>query len=478
LGIREYYSVYPWDFDLPGHARAADLDGITRTVPHFYEKGARFMTAESSDNWGPNGLGYYIASRLLWNVDDAKNVAAIRADFLEKAFGPAKQPMDKFYDLINGSNHPLFSEDLIGRMYRQLDEALKLTDDPAIRTRIDDLALYTHYVELYHQLQQANKEAHLAAFVNVLRFSWRIRKTEMVHTLGIWRGLARYENVKIPAENTYRVPTSKNPWKSDEPFTPQQIQQIISDGIANNKLREFEIKTYSEDLVRADALHLAVPPKLPARTEFGYMRGTNDLLIWLDGPVTIKAKAGLNYTNRGNTQLSLHQYGQAVAENDDANAPIAPASLQSFAVPPDKEWHEYTLKASRPGIYMLRSVDKKMGSDLEWPQSTPVSVKSTLQKSWALRARSGMYFYVPKGAKTVGGFGSGSYHIYGSDGKVLLSSKSGYFSIPVPSDQDGKLWEIGFASGSVALLTVPPYLARSPQELLLPREVVKADSGE
>ncbi len=29
------------------------------------------MSAESSDNWGPNGLGYYPAARMLWDVDEA-----------------------------------------------------------------------------------------------------------------------------------------------------------------------------------------------------------------------------------------------------------------------------------------------------------------------------------------------------------------------------------------------------------------------
>jgi hypothetical protein len=167
-----------------------------------------------------------------------------------------------------------------------------------------------------------------------------------------------------------------------------------------------------------------------------------------------------------------------MAENDDATAPDAPLPLQTFEVPPDKKWHQFILKAPRPGIYVLRSADKAMGSDLEWPRTTPVTVASSLQKQWALRARSALYFYVPKGTKTVGGLASGSYHIYGADGKVLLSSKNGYFNIPVPSGQDGKLWEFGFASGSVVLLTVPSYLARSPQELMLPKEVVTADAGK
>jgi len=125
---------------------------------------------------------------------------------------------------------------------------------------------------------------------------------------------------------------------------------------------------------------------------------------------------------------------------------------------------------------VLRLADSSMGTELDWPQSTPVTVKSTLDNLWTLRARTSLYFYVPRGTKSVGGFAKGSYHLYGADGKVLLSDQDGYFNIPVPEGQDGKLWEFGFASGDVALLTVPSYLARSPQELMLPREVVEADT--
>jgi len=102
-------------------------------------------------------------------------VAALRADFLDRAFGPAREPMDRFYWLIEGSHRPLLSEDLIGRMYRLLEEARQVvssrrsrsreTSDvdakhvrpatpnsyeagyEAIATRLDALILYTHYVE-------------------------------------------------------------------------------------------------------------------------------------------------------------------------------------------------------------------------------------------------------------------------------------------------------------------------------------------
>ena len=43
------------------------------------------------------------------------------------------------------------------------------------------------------------------------------------------------------------------------------------------------------------------------------------------------------------------------------------------------------------------------------------------------------------------------------------------------SEQAGKLWRFENCSGDKMLMTVPPYLARSAGELLLPREVVEKD---
>jgi hypothetical protein len=57
-----------------------------------------------------------------------------------------------------------------------------------------------------------------------------------------------------------------------------------------------------------------------------------------------------------------------------------------------------------------------------------------------------------------------------------LSITNNYWSVPVPAGQDGKLWRFDQARGEFKLMTVPPYLARSAAELLLPAEVVKADT--
>ena len=55
--------------------------------------------------------------------------------------------------------------------------------------------------------------------------------------------------------------------------------------------------------------------------------------------------------------------------------------------------------------------------------------------------------------------------------------KPGYFSVPVPAGHDGRLWKFEFCAGDKQLMTVPPFLARSAEELLLPRSVVERDAA-
>jgi hypothetical protein len=55
-------------------------------------------------------------------------------------------------------------------------------------------------------------------------------------------------------------------------------------------------------------------------------------------------------------------------------------------------------------------------------------------------------------------------------------SRPDYSRVPVEPGQDGRLWHFANSLGQRILLTVPPYLARDGRELLLPAEVVLADT--
>jgi hypothetical protein len=471
LGVREYHSVRTWDNELPGRSRGSNLDYLSKTIPDFYAKKARFYTSETSDSWGMNGLGQYISARLLWDTSEAKNVDALTNDFLEKAFGPAKKPMSEFYNLINGANKPLLSADLIGRLYRQLDAAYKSTPDAKVRARLHDLALYVRYVELFSAYSQERGAARQAAFEKLLRFSWRIRTTHMEHTLALWRDLDnRDKSVTIPEEAGWRIPEPKNPWKSSEPFSDADVQTFISEGIANNKLLEFTPQQFSADLVPATPLKLSADKP----GGFAMIRGSQDFYTWVEKApaiIALESTAGLIYGNRGAAKLELF--------------PLAEAEMKSVAnaeVAPDKAAHTVQLQTTLPGLQRLNVTDGSAGTSLNWPAGTPMTVESSLENSNKFAGgRWTMYFYVPRGTKVVGGFRStGAGQIKDADGKAVLTfgaeNNPGYWSVPVAPGQDGKLWQLYSVSGDVMLMTTPPYLARSGEELLLPKEVVEKDA--
>ena len=468
LGVREYYSVNTWDRDLPGAARGGRLGYLTRTIPHFRAKGVRFMSAESSDNWGPNGLGYFVAARLLWDVAEADKADALVADFLTNCFGEANGPMGEFYALLTADRAPLLCDDTVGRMYRLLADARAKTTDAAVLARLDDLTGYVRYVELWLDYSAATGAARQAAFEALIRHAWRIRTSEMVHTKALYRDLpARDKSVTVPTDAKWNA-TKANPWKADPPLTRAEYVALTAAGIAGRKLLDFMPVSYTDELVPATPLKL--PEAKPGSAGI-YSRGTRTYFTWVEKePATLAftAKGGLIYNSRGPAKIDLYPVaepeGKAVAHAE---------------VPPDKAEHPVGLKTTFTGLHRVEVTDGGAGTLVTWADGTPMTLRSGADAPTILQGRWNMYFYVPKGTKVVGGFASGPGNLLDGAGKKVHTfddKKAGYFSIPVPAGHDGKLWMFTHTAGRRLLMTVPPYLARSPRELLLPAEVVKADA--
>lgn len=469
LGIREYYSVNTWDRDLPGAARGGRLNYLRETIPHFHAKGARFLSAESSDNWGPNGLGYFVAARLLWDVKEAGKVDALVADFLENCFGSAKGPMAEFYKLLSADRAPLLCDDTVGRMYRLLADARSKTTDAAVLARLDDLTGYVRYVELWLDYSTAAGAARQTAFEALIRHAWSVRASEMIHTKGLYRDLpARDKSVSVPSECRWDVPAPKNLWKAGPPLARADYEKMTAAGIAARKLLDFTPVAYTANLVPAAPLKL--PDAKPGSAGL-YSRGTRTYFTWVEKePATIDltGKAGIVYDSRGPAKIDLFPLaeteGRAVAHAE---------------VTPDKAEHPVALKTTFAGLHRVEVTDSGAGTAVTWKDGLPMTILSSADTPAALHGRWSLYFYVPKGAKEVGGFASGPGTLLDGGGKKIheFGGKPGYFRVAVPAGQDGRAWMFANTAGQRLLMTVPPCLARSPRELLLPDEVVKADAA-
>lgn len=466
IGVYDYLSVVDWDWNLPRGAKGARPSAVADSLVKFHAQGARFYDAESGDCWGPCGLGYYVASRVLWDVDEAKRRDALVEDFLERAFGAAREPMREFYRLITEDRQRRPTSDLLGRMYRQLEAARRATEDPAVRARIQDLILYTRHAELY--------SAHAAGgggVEPVARHAYRIRKTMMVHSYGLWCRLLSQKAALTP----------DHPLKDDRPFAPEEIDQILADGIAKNQPVDsgFAGVEFSRTLVPA-----AERLKLPAAPAGAFPSAPQDrqqYFVWIPegaGRLDLKISVKKVWANRM-PKITLTSPKEVTLN----------AVAEDSSYKPDGNVNDLSLKTPHGGLHRVETVDGGDHTRIEWPEGMPVTIESGIDSPYAtshFRGPWSMYFYVPKGTKIVGGWASrianwaprASGKLLDADGREVLDfgkSEEGWFKVPVAKGQDGRPWKFENSQGQRLLMTVPPYLARRPQDLLLPVEVVEAD---
>jgi hypothetical protein len=468
MGVYDYLSVVDWDWNLPRGGTGSRLTHVAGLLPDIHKKGVRFYDAESGDCWGPCGLGYYFASRVLWDVGEAAKKGAIVEDFLGKSFGEAREPMREFYRLITEDTQRRPPSDLLGRMYRQVEAARKATTDAKVLARLDDLTLYTRYAELYYA-----KAAGKGTVDDVARHAYRMRKTMMVHSYGLWARLLSQKAAHEP----------KHPLKNDEPFAPAELAKMLVDGIKNNVPVDpgFAGVEFGRNLVPAfERLKL---PSVPAGRFPTAAQDQQRYAVWVapgttsvDLTVTVKklwANRMPKVTLTSPAEVSLN----AVASDDSYR--------------PDGKANDIRLKTQHAGLHFVETVDGGDYTTVKFPPGMPVTVESGIDTPGVTSHFRGpwtMYAYVPKGTKVVGGWASrianwaprASGKLLTPDGATAIDFakiEEGWFKADVPAGQDGKLWRFDNCQGQRLLMTVPPYLARSAEELLLPAEVVERDAA-
>jgi hypothetical protein len=489
LGIRDYYSTFVWDQGLPRKGPGGNVDYLVEKIPYYYKQGIRFMNANSTDAWMAYGLGYYISARLLWDVDEAEQIDKLIDDFLNKSFGEAREPMRQFYNLIALDYESLHTnKGLLAHMYGYIKEARELTDDPKVHTRLDELAIYTRYVELWFNLKNIEEQdARDKAAQDLFCHAYRMQGSMMVDIQALYRYLIRIK-INIPdSADPGNLIVGKQledlaPWKSSRKFTYDEIAYFITNGIANYKkdVMDFKPIPFSEDLVPAKEMLNLPEVSTGDLGRFNRFRGHQKMFTWFNPnynrELHLAVTGGLieHYRDRGNVRFKL--FSPREAELD-------PVSTDE-SVPPDGETYQVILKSPYEGLHQLEWNDGADQTWISWDEGIHMTVKSSMIEPARLLDNRTLYFYVPKGTEIVGGFtrgnNNGRTQVYNGDGvQVFVMDKveggEGYFSIPVPKGQDGKLWSFRKGYGTQILMTVPPYFARNEKELLLPREVVEAD---
>ncbi len=465
VGIYEYFSVWLWDWDLLPGGRGADTFYLRRKIRGYADAHAMSITAESSNSWGPNGRGYYLASKLMWNPDvDAQ---AVLDDFYAKAFGPAAPAMRRYYERLDPGGDPLLSSDLLARAYRDVDEASRLARArPDVQARLDDIKQYLHYNYLHWRLDRTKSEEERKALtLAILTHLYRTRYSYMNH----WEAVRQWWTPRAAKEFdepawSFRDPTPDKAWRVAAPPTHEETEKAFREGLAYFQPEHVVQKSFSTDLV---PVQFDTGPHIASVQQF--QQGQRYALYSLHGePLRLTLAAGLIAIYRGKPDARY-------TLTDAAGKEVAAGRL-----PLDGQKRDLTLTAPRAGLYFLDVDDSGAGWQIRLEADRAASV--ALSRTHDLRSAGlmqHMYFYVPRGTKTIDYYFRGKpHHVLGPDGKVVqeVVVLSDYVSVPVPPGLDGKVWSFsGLVPRKLALLDVPNYIAASPAALLVPREVARAD---
>lgn len=467
LGFYEYFSVWLWDFDrLPG-GNGANLARTRTMLRRYVQAGATSLDAESGNNWGPHGRGYYVANRLLWNPD--ADVDALLADFYEKAFGPAAPAMRRYYERIAPDSEPLLSRGLVGEAFRDVEEATRLAKErPDVQARLDHLQHYLRYVHLRwlidHETDKARrKELTVAALTLV----YRTRYEYMNHWAAMrntWAGQAARDFDEPTWASNH---PARKPWMVDQPVTREETDQWFREGLEYFRPTPVQEVAFSRDLVP-----VRFAGSKPVVSQQTYQRPAAYALHSRAGePIALEITPGTIawYRDRPDARYALRDGdGKVVAEG---------------SLPLDGAAHRLALPVPRKGTYFFECNDSSAGWRIKVEPGVPVTLLNNRARRYLhLGQIQEMFFYVPKGTKEVQYFWSGGPHrVLGPDRKVLQEVKVSdeVVTVPVPAGKDGQCWSLSpHGHGQLWFFNVPNGLAASPDALLLPREVVARDALE
>ncbi|MEO6846702.1 MAG: hypothetical protein ABI443_04730, partial [Chthoniobacterales bacterium] len=161
----------------------ASAKAIAETYHRFYEVGFRSIVGEIDLNFGKNGLGYYLVSKMLWNADlTQKDLDAIRDRWMQRSFGSVWKEMKAYYDFMLIGHYTVNSPNSWAKAIHLLDAADKKLDaakEPEAQRRIDDLKQYWYV----HYLMDTGKFAKDAP--EVKEFMWKGQMAYMVGMQGL-----------------------------------------------------------------------------------------------------------------------------------------------------------------------------------------------------------------------------------------------------------------------------------------------------
>ncbi|HON05255.1 MAG TPA: DUF4838 domain-containing protein [Candidatus Ratteibacteria bacterium] len=481
FGLYDYWAVYDWIRDRLPSGRTGNTRYVAEKLPYYMKYGICNLSAESGNSWGSQGLGYYLAVRVLWN--SKTDVEALKNDFYEKAFGPAQVPMKRYYERIDLGNKPLTGPTFYRLCISDLEEAEKLAkNNPDVLARIEQLKQYHVFLYFYRKTydqKELTKEERKNWALEMLKWNYRIRNTYMT----FWSFFADQTTKKLSDE--FNEP-SWWWWKMHSEKKENEIPYRIKDSVTaeeTNKWLEIAKKEYGEPISFKEinfSKKLVSPiwegsTVKPGSLLFMSQGGFDIALASLQGePLQLTIVHGTIYKNFPDGKYTLSDNsGKIIIEN---------------RVPYGE--NKISLNVPSSGVYTMKYDDFAAGCQLIPSDKTKTAFIFSKGESFKVYNHNYLYFYVPKGTKEICFYALRSWPIgicqpdgvwVGEDKPIYhhprsIKADGSYQKISVPEGMDGKIWScVDFLSGSFYFFNIPNILFVRPSDVIVPEDVAKKD---
>lgn len=586
VGFYEYYAPYAWFLDqLPG-ANASSLAWLTKRIRAQTSGPATSISAEAAGSWALLGLGFNVATQLMWNSD--LDPQTLREDYLKAAFGPAVEPMRAYYNRWDPDRKPLISKNLVGQMVQDVARARELADGrPDVQARLVDVMHYLRFLELDNRLRDMTPATPYpereAAFVALFQHLYRTRYTYMTHwglaAQMLWQKRAELAGVvevtpgpkgqkptKVVRNDKLLVktPAPANPWRVETPYTAAEVEANFRSTAAYFQVAASLKQTFSADLERVqwpapvppgaapltvptsviiqggharvalwsekgEALQVQVQPRANRQkvqprpwklfdatgqvVVSGTVAPTDSVIAQMQPAAIQRAKAAAAAAQQRKVaareqekaarnasreaERAAIEADRAVRAADKAAGrrprpalkttrpaarPVAPAEPAETAVD-SSQWRVLQLAVPRAGAYLFDIEDNSGYLCLRIPGDRAASLQLVEGEPLRISGKPQLqFFYVPKNTSQIEYFfdhNAPAHRILGPDGKAYHEAAvnaRNLVRVAVPAGLDGKVWAFeANGIGPLWFTNLPPYLAASPERLLVPREVARRD---
>ncbi|MEM6263203.1 MAG: DUF4838 domain-containing protein [Bacteroidota bacterium] len=230
LAIRDYYNLVNFQKEQPSMVTTY----LDNNLKFFARKNAWGVISEAGNQWGAEGINYYLATRMLWDV--TQNREAVEADYMRTCWGDAAPAMQRYFDRLK--EKPVLSDLFMGELNSLMQEADKLAKTEQVKNRIAHQKLYFNWLRMYyeHQSRLAAGEKPMPPLQDIIDYVWRVRKTNMVYTYSHFKRTQVFYDSKKPLPyNREQMAKADN---RKYPFSPalnnnerREIAQIFNSGM-------------------------------------------------------------------------------------------------------------------------------------------------------------------------------------------------------------------------------------------------------